>query len=272
MLIDCQECGREISDKAPNCLGCGAPQSALLGAPIKCAECSSDVYLAYRACPVCGAPRDIFLNFADKVEQVLEPIASDNPSRKNSQIHARGRSASGLWARYFAKQVDLLLFFIPAIVLSALLIAISAPFFGVHADDVYEEAAVVVGLLMLVFFALIEGVWISLFGSTPGKSLFGISLRDFEGRKLRLSKSVSRSVRALLQGLGMGIPLIALFTQISAWSYVKEHGTTGWDRNTGTNYNSNAVHPFRWSLGILLTILSFLSFVILASAGASNSY
>jgi len=29
-LVCCGECGREISDKAPSCVGCGAPQSAVI--------------------------------------------------------------------------------------------------------------------------------------------------------------------------------------------------------------------------------------------------
>ena len=32
-LVKCKECGREISDQAPTCLGCGAPMAVALGLP-----------------------------------------------------------------------------------------------------------------------------------------------------------------------------------------------------------------------------------------------
>ena len=52
-LISCQECGKNISDKAEACPSCGCPNKAQL---ITCEECNSNVAAGIKACPVCGCP------------------------------------------------------------------------------------------------------------------------------------------------------------------------------------------------------------------------
>jgi len=42
-LIKCQECGKEISDKADKCVGCGAPISVSIQEPLPTSEVKRDV-------------------------------------------------------------------------------------------------------------------------------------------------------------------------------------------------------------------------------------
>ncbi|MCL2004049.1 MAG: zinc ribbon domain-containing protein [Oscillospiraceae bacterium] len=52
-LIQCPECTKEVSDKAPACIGCGYPLKAE-----KCYECGNDISNGDIICPKCGAPLD----------------------------------------------------------------------------------------------------------------------------------------------------------------------------------------------------------------------
>lgn len=59
-LVACAECGKEVSDKAAACVGCGAP----LPKPrdpnlIECPFCSQSLSLQASVCPGCKAERGI---------------------------------------------------------------------------------------------------------------------------------------------------------------------------------------------------------------------
>lgn len=51
-LINCLECGKQISDKATVCPHCGCP----IASRVKCPECSTMVKDTATSCPNCGYP------------------------------------------------------------------------------------------------------------------------------------------------------------------------------------------------------------------------
>jgi len=59
-LIKCDECGRDISDKAVSCPGCGCPVAVKTSVDtIKCEECGKEIDLTASHCPECGFPKII---------------------------------------------------------------------------------------------------------------------------------------------------------------------------------------------------------------------
>lgn len=50
MLIQCNECGNQISDKATTCPSCGAP----IERNIYCTKCGTSYNEKYASCPSCG--------------------------------------------------------------------------------------------------------------------------------------------------------------------------------------------------------------------------
>lgn len=52
-LIKCRECGQMVSDKAKQCLKCGA----LIEKPEYCAECGGAMRATDAMCPSCGCPK-----------------------------------------------------------------------------------------------------------------------------------------------------------------------------------------------------------------------
>ncbi len=54
-LIKCSECGKEISDKAPNCVHCGCP----IEKDDVCIECGKEIKKGSNICSYCGCPTQI---------------------------------------------------------------------------------------------------------------------------------------------------------------------------------------------------------------------
>jgi uncharacterized RDD family membrane protein YckC len=267
MLVECQKCGQEVSDKADACISCGESRAGFLGAPIRCAECRQSVTPALPSCPSCGAPRSVFSSHSPKVMPDLDRTAVGHQSYIESEPTSRGRTTAGLWARFIAKGVDEGIFALVVVVLFACLAAA-----GVVGDSFLLVPDALMGIIVFFLIALVEGTAISAFGTTIGKSLMGIRVVTSANEKLNFFKSIGRSVGSFIQGLGLGIPIVAIVTHLSAFNYVKKHNITGWDRSAGANYVSMPVNGIRWALAIVLYLLSVAAFVGLAALGSMDSY
>jgi len=66
-MVICPECGKSKSDKADNCIHCGAPVER----SVKCLECGMDISMRAQCCECCGAP----------VAQMFHTAASAPPPR-----------------------------------------------------------------------------------------------------------------------------------------------------------------------------------------------
>ena len=167
-----------------------------------------------------------------------------------------------LWARFWAKAFDLSLFFIPVFIYHmAVAAALSAlwPQALVYVQNshlwAFTFGLFLILTQLLILFPVLEALTISLFGTTLGKALFGIRIRDLGGRKLGLGQSIMRSYGALLFGLGLTMPLIAIFTLWFSRNYVKANGIARWDENTNVDYRSKPVSIFSWVIGLALIVL-----------------
>ena len=81
-------------------------------------------------------------------------------------------------------------------------------------------------LLML----LLEPLLLHLWGTTPGKFLFGMKLRDSEGEKLSLADAFFRTWGALFWGLGLDIPYFGFWRLWRSYSVVMDrHDRNRWE-------------------------------------------
>ena len=81
---------------------------------------------------------------------------------------------------------------------------------------------------MLPWFG-IEAVMIHLWGTTPGKALLGIRVRQANGRPPAVGASVWRSLRVWVLGLGLGMPLLVIFCQGVSFWVTRRVGRPLWD-------------------------------------------
>jgi tetratricopeptide (TPR) repeat protein/uncharacterized RDD family membrane protein YckC len=160
--------------------------------------------------------------------QTAPAIASGENDSQQAQV-----SQVRPWVRYWARTLDLLLFsFVVGFALAIL------------APTVLQTNNVFITFFIMQGWVFQESILLSTWGTTPGKWLFRIKLRDKNGKKLNLSGALGRSFSVWLKGYGLGIPLISLITLLTARSRLKKVGITTWDEEGGfvmTHYKIGAI-------------------------------
>ena len=73
MLVTCQSCGRQISDKAVTCPKCNAAGDAAFGTTVQCKECGAPFRPSCGSCENCGAPSHVALGKIDLNELETAP-------------------------------------------------------------------------------------------------------------------------------------------------------------------------------------------------------
>ena len=132
------------------------------------------------------------------------------------------------WRRFFARVVDystlgLLLFVLFCFVFYAAIPEQAAGFEKVLQNQI------AVAIILCLLWMPVEAFFLSAFGATPAKWLFGIRVAHPDGTLLSFSEAFERSLRVFVQGLGFSISFIALFTQLFAYRRLTKTGTTRWD-------------------------------------------
>ncbi|MEN6315964.1 MAG: RDD family protein, partial [Clostridiaceae bacterium] len=102
------------------------------------------------------------------------------------------------WTRFWARILDYIVFV-------SLIFFISKTLLKLELNEGYSFLLYLTAVFIWVF---VEAVFLSAFGATPGKWLFNITLRDNNGKKLRLIPALSRSMSVWFYGMGTGIPLL----------------------------------------------------------------
>ena len=120
------------------------------------------------------------------------------------------------WTRLWARLIDVYLFF-------PIFLIITIPF-----DKLYESELLLT-MIYYVFLSLFEAVLLAKWGSTPGKWFLNIKIFKNNREKISFSEALDRSLRRLLNGEGLGVPIIAIFTQLNAYYKLKKKGKTSWD-------------------------------------------
>ena len=135
------------------------------------------------------------------------------------------------WRRLFARTVDictagLVLFMLLIFAFSATMPEQAAGF----AKAI--ENPIIASVVLYLIWLPAEALLLSLFGTTPAKWLFGIRVAHLGGNLLSFAAALNRSFLVFVQGVGFGIPFVALFTQLFAYRRLTKTGTTLWDTST----------------------------------------
>jgi uncharacterized RDD family membrane protein YckC len=133
------------------------------------------------------------------------------------------------WRRWLARVVD---YAVAAFVLGFVL-AFIAPETSIFDNNVTAT------LVVCAFWVIAEAFVQAWFGNTPGKALFAISVKQQDGRSLRVDQALARSLRVWLFGVGVGLPLVSLFTMAHSHGRLRRSGATSWDEkgNLVVSYN-----------------------------------
>jgi len=202
-----------------------------------------------------------------KGNAVVAPTSTDNSITKEAPVDQSKSFLGGQhhpWRRFFARTVDtstigLLLFLLLAFAVGATVPAIAASF-----AKTIENPIIASFLLYLVWLPA-EAAFLSLLGTTPAKWLFGIRVTHPNGDLLSFSDALNRSFLVWVRGVGLGIPVVALFTQLFAYRLLKRTGTTLWDTFAGA-----VVTHVRWGAlrALVCTVVVFGVLILLSVLNA----
>ncbi len=164
------------------------------------------------------------------------------------------------WRRYWARLFDIT-FIMP---IYMFIISLFSP--GLNYTIIRMDSFINGTLLLLFYLIFFEPMLFSSFGTTPGKVLLGIKMRTLSGKKISYATGMKRGFLVWIYGMGIGIPFIALFTMIIAYSKLKGNGTTSWDEKCGIN----VIHDQLSISRVILFITIFIFFLFIWVGFMSN--
>ena len=176
--------------------------------------------------------------------------AQDDPVPVNWDGYEATGPQARPWVRYWARTVDTLL--------AALFIGI--PLFVIF-PALQMVPNIIVGMIVLACTLVSEPLLFVLFGTTPGKALFLVRVRNRDGSRLSFSHAFGRRLGVLIRGEGLGIPIVALVTQIMSYSRLSNQGITSWDEQSGFVVSHRTVEWWRWLVFIGL-IVGFFALIV----------
>ena len=137
------------------------------------------------------------------------------------------------WRRYFARSLDGLIY-------AAALYGVFLLFGLHHLVDSYSLGpsyftvpmyllGILFGLLLTI---VLEPPLLHWFGTTPGKALLGLHVRDLDGGKLSYEKAVFRTGGVLFHGFALSIPIVDIVQHIRCYRACTRGQTLPWEEET----------------------------------------
>lgn len=171
-------------------------------------------------------------------------IRKENILESNSlhQVHP--------WRRYFARIIDLSILS----VLITLVYGYSTPKLIKGLIDIYT-------ILKFMVYLVVDIILLSVFGTTPGKWLFNITLKRNDGLKLSFEQILKREVMVWIYGYGLHIPIVSLLTMLKSVSDLEGRGITKWDEKLELSLTHGTLTTMR-RLVCVLVIIAVPAFTI----------
>jgi len=186
---------------------------------------------------------------AEEIENRVSDIIS-NPDEVNcSNYSVEGSEEDTFevhpWLRFWARNMDLMLF---AILLGYLLSFAPASVLKLIGRIQYIMP------VSLLLWVLVEAILLSTWGTTPGKIIFGITIRDNNGNKPSFRSSLNRSASVWFWGMGCGINYVEVITEILSYKKLKDKGITRWDQNGKYNITHEGISIINIIIAVVLLI------------------
>jgi hypothetical protein len=147
------------------------------------------------------------------------------------------------WVRYGARLIDI---FVGVLFLEIGFAVLIPTFFAAHAN--------ICALLSLFLWCFVEALCLSIWGTTPGKSLLGVRINMADGSRPVYRSALSRAVNVWIRGLGLGLPLVGLVTMIVAYEKLTTNGITTWDQSGNFTVSHNRIGSVRGLVAAFLFV------------------
>jgi len=224
---------------------------------VVCTNCGKETEPASKFCAFCGANASQDGSSLPEDALPSAPVAdadSHEPAASPAKMVA---SPSRPWVRFWARVLDVNLFaLVVGICGGAGIIA------GLIKPNIVESVSSMwLGMGVVFAWIFVEALLLSTVGNTPGKWFLKTKVFTSSGDKLNFSTALTRSFRVWFIGLGAGIPVICLITQIVAYHKLKYKGITIWDGDDGLIVTHERIGVIRTLATIVMLVIIALSYV-----------
>jgi uncharacterized RDD family membrane protein YckC len=157
------------------------------------------------------------------------------------------------WIRFFARTLDLSIYGLLWAAFSQLILRFNSDniTFGTLIDSFIAYS------IMLLLEPLLLSVW----GSTPGKWIFGLVVRDRDGNKLSYRNAAARTWGVIGSGCGYGIPIYNLYRHYKSYKLCKEQQSLPWEE--GYTYKIKDTKRYRQIFFIvILVLITALTYIV----------
>lgn len=227
-----------------------------------CIECGKQVQEVAKFCSFCGTrvvrheeitpqPEKIIIEKVtsaqlDEVSNVTElTTESDNYASDHSQPIDQHDNQVRPWVRYLARMIDIsILTCLTVVFLSLDIVPLG------NLDEPKAKLALMAWTIPIWLY--IETWVLSIFGTTPGKSLLKINLSNIDGSKAEFDSIFKRTISVWFKGLGLALPIVGIITMLVSYSNLKKNGAASWDTNNGLKITHGRIGAWRVFLAIIL--------------------
>jgi len=162
------------------------------------------------------------------------------------------------WQRFFARYTDQNLYFLIWVAIAYLLLHWNLSNLS-NFEWIVSALFITFGMMILI-----EPFMLKIFGTTFGKAIFGIHVKDVYGCNLTLRKGYKRVLNVFIYGYGCSIPIYNLIVLHKNYKICRDHGCMSWDLHEEIQYTINRKFlPLRAAVFILtITIFIFANNII----------
>lgn len=187
---------------------------------------------------VCRAIREEKENFATlDAAKYLEGIKCAAEKSGSPYFTIRGDALPQVfhpWRRFFARTLDILIYEIIWAAFLAFIFHVNLAARGTW-GNLFDS------FLAIAIMLFLEPLWLHLFGTTPGKAIFGLRVEDEGGKRLSYSEGLERTWSVIGAGLGYNIPIYNIVRLWKSYKLCSRSETQPWDESI-----SYSIKDIRW--------------------------
>ncbi len=213
-----------------------------------------DIGFAQEICRVMKQEESSLFNldakkYLDQLEEKSLSTGTEYFSLKQdqlSQVHSP-------WRRFFARTLDFTLYsifvsFVQVVVFHQITSAQSA------------FSATIDGIVVLLLMLFVEPLLLTIFGTTPGKAVFGLRLESHEGGKLTYYDAFMRTFGMLKYGMGFQIPFYNIYRHVQSYKACNQGEILPWDELVSYTLKDKKVYRSVLFVGaeVLVFVLAFV--------------
>ena len=156
------------------------------------------------------------------------------------------------WRRFFARTMDIIIYSSVWSIFLVLLFHVNV----VNRSGMEDFFDTVMALLIMMF---VEPLLLHLFGTTLGKVILGLRIKNTDGRRLSYREGLERTWGVLRYGIGYNIPIYNLFRLWKSYKLCSKNEIQPWDE-----YISYTIKDTKWYRTILFILTNALLLGIFA--------